>query len=352
MGVSQERITSVDWFRGAVIALMVLVNNPGSWTHIFPPLRHAAWHGYTLADFVFPAFLWTAGLSVFLSEERRMRTGKPGKAILPRFLILFGLGLFFHLIPSFDVLHLRIPGVLQRIAICSAVVTLVSRLRSAVWEAAALVAVLGAYVWIMLAGPHSPGDPWALSSNAAGAMDAFLMPGHLWSYSKTWDPEGVVSTLPAIATTLIGSLMGRWVVLPFRRGAVFLSIAGFLLACAALALAPFIPVNKNLWTPSYVLLSAAFCAALFAVVHAFASGNRLLESLGRNALTLYVLSVAAAKALQLFLIGGVPAKAHIVKALFEWSQPEMGSLAFAVAFTAITAGAGYLLDRAGWRLHV
>jgi predicted acyltransferase len=194
---SGERLLSLDVFRGVTIAGMILVNNPGSWDHVYPPLLHAAWHGWTPTDLVFPFFLFIVGVAMSFSfAARRPRLSK----VLVRSLVLFGLGLFMTAYPRFDLAHVRIPGVLQRIALCylaaSLLVLYVSR-RAIGWTLALL---LGSY-FLLLRGDLS------VEGNLAARIDRLLLGGHLWK--QAWDPEGLLSTLPALATTLLGYFAGE-----------------------------------------------------------------------------------------------------------------------------------------------
>jgi predicted acyltransferase len=214
------RLVSLDAFRGFTIAAMVLVNNPGDWSHLYSQLAHAAWHGWTFTDWIFPFFLFICGVSMTFSLGRRAEAGDDKPALLrqlfKRAAIIFLIGLLLNLIPAFDFSSVRIPGVLQRIALCTMlaapIVVYFSWRQQCVW----IAVLLTVYTLLMLFVPV----PDLQGRVAAGVLepgrdlgafvDRLLLDGHLWANSKTWDPEGLVSTLPALCTQLFGVLLGRW----------------------------------------------------------------------------------------------------------------------------------------------
>ena len=199
---STKRLISLDMLRGLTIALMIVVNDPGSWQHLYWPLAHASWNGVTITDFVFPFFIFIVGVSIVLSSLKQLQGGadkqKMRKKIWIRSLKIFGLGLFLALFPEFNVMELRIPGVLQRIAIVYLVCALIGL--STGWKTQAKIAVsllVGYWLAMVLipvpeigAGVLEPGK------NLAAYIDNLVIPLRL--YQGTWDPEGLLSTLPAI----------------------------------------------------------------------------------------------------------------------------------------------------------
>jgi len=271
--MSKERLTAVDVFRGLTIAAMILVNNPGSWSFVYPPLRHAAWHGWTPTDLVFPFFLFIVGISLALSFSRRREEGSSAGSlygkIFQRSVTIFVLGLFLHLFPRFHFSTMRIPGVLQRIAICflfGALIYLNTRTKSRI----ALSAILLAGSWALMTFVPVPGyGPGVLDEkgNLCGYLDAKLLAGHL--YKPEFDPEGILSTLPAIVTVLIGTLAGDWLrsnrtIFRKMTGIFF---AGILLTVAGLLLHPYYPINKQLWTSTYVVFTAGMALLVFGVCY-------------------------------------------------------------------------------------
>jgi predicted acyltransferase len=271
-----NRLLSLDAFRGFTIASMVLVNNPGDWGHLYPQLEHAKWNGWTFTDLIFPFFLFIGGVSMALSLGRLAEAGasKPQllRKLAKRAALIFLIGFLLNLIPYFNWAHVRIPGVLQRIALCtllSAPLVVYFRWRG---QLAWIAGLLALYSVLMLcvpvpgigAGVLEPGQDF-------GAwIDRLLLEGHLWVQSKTWDPEGIVSTLPAICSQLFGVLAGRWLLaqVPRTEQTVWLLLAGLLFAWLGTVFdAILMPINKALWTPSYCFLSTGFALLFLAAFY-------------------------------------------------------------------------------------
>ena len=220
------RLLSLDVFRGVTIAGMLLVNDPGSWDAIYRPIAHAEWNGWTPADLIFPFFLFIVGITTHLSLTARRGRGTSDSTLLRQILrrgaIIIFLGLAFSAFPYFPITritHMRIPGILQRIGvayICGALLTIRTTVKQ---QAYIIIAILLGY-WFALTLIPVPGHGLgALTLNTPDAtlaawIDRLLLNGHLWSLSRTWDPEGVFSTIPAIATTMLGALAGRWLLSP------------------------------------------------------------------------------------------------------------------------------------------
>jgi predicted acyltransferase len=329
-----ERLLSLDIFRGVTIASMILVNNPGSWNHVYPPLLHAEWHGWTPTDLIFPFFLFIVGVAMSFSFAARGNAPQLRK-VLVRSLILFGLGVFMAAYPRFDLAHLRIPGVLQRIAVCylaASLLVLYASRKALYWMLALL---LGGY-FLLLGSDLTP------EGNFAAQVDRFLLRGHLWK--ATWDPEGLLSTFPAIATTLLGYLAGE----RLRVGedghetAATLFAAGWALILGGLFWSIWFPINKNLWTSSYVLFTAGaalqFLAFLYWVADVKKWRGFTYPALvfGRNAIAVFVLSGLVAKSLILYKVereGGPTVSLYQLlyeNAFASWAGPLRGSLLFAL----------------------
>ena len=330
-----ERLLSLDIFRGVTIASMILVNNPGSWNHVYPPLLHAEWHGWTPTDLIFPFFLFIVGVAMSFSFAARGNAPQLRK-VLVRSLILFGLGVFMAAYPRFDLTHLRIPGVLQRIAVCylaASLLVLYASRKTLYWAVALLL--LGYFLLL--------GSDLTVEGNLAARVDRFLLGGHLWK--ATWDPEGLLSTFPAIATTILGYLAGERL-----RGSndghetvATLFTAGWALILGGLLWSIWFPINKSLWTSSYVLFTAGaalqFLAFLYWVLDVKKSRRFTGPAVvfGRNAIAVFVLSGLVAKSLLLYKVerpdGSV---ASLYQLLYEnvfasWAGPLRGSLLFALA---------------------
>jgi len=344
------RLLSLDIFRGLTMAAMILVNNPGSWKHVYAPLRHARWHGWTPTDLIFPFFLFIVGVSLSFSLTRRGRQGggkqAPWGKIARRTVILFGLGLLLAWIPKFDLSTLRIPGVLQRIALCY-LITSVIFLKSDWKGRAAWAFALAAGYWILLKLVPVPGygpGVLTLEGNLCGHIDVKLLAGHL--YKPGFDPEGLLSTLPAVATTLLGALSGDWLRSVRQKGAGFIGLvlAGSALTAGGLFLHPYFPINKQLWTSTFVLFSGGMAMLCLAACYfpadilGWKKWAYPFRVFGTNAITAYVGSGLMARLL--FGLGvsgtGLTLKEFITsRLLIPWAGPLNGSLLFALILILI-----------------
>ena len=266
-----KRLISLDAFRGATIALMILVNNPGSWSYVLPPLEHAEWHGCTPTDLVFPFFLFIMGVAMAFSFSRRLAAAQSLRPlylkIIKRTLILILLGFILRIYLSWDISTMRYPGVLQRIGICylfASMIVLHTRLRG---QIAWILILLFGYWGLMTLVPF-PGkgaDPWAFGHNFAQYVDNLVLKGHMWK--PDFDPEGIVSTIPAIATVLLGYLTGQWLRSNRDRHekTIGMFVAGDVLIVLALLWTYWMPLNKQLWTSSYVLYTAGIGLNVLAI---------------------------------------------------------------------------------------
>lgn len=374
------RLVSLDAFRGFAIGAMLLVNNPGDWGHVYAPLLHAHWNGWTFTDWVFPFFVFIAGMSMTISLGRRAAAGADRAALLGstarRALTIVGLGLLLNLIPGFDVATLRIPGVLQRLGLCTLlaapIVLWCGRRGVALW-ALGLMAVYSA-VQLGLPVPDASGavhtgllEP---GQDVGAWLDRALLDGHLWKVSRTWDPEGLLSTLPAVSTQLLGVLAGR--VLGSARQPAEKAMTWVVLGLASLWLAQVLdawlmPINKSLWTPSFVFLTAGWALLVFAAFYwlldaspqplARARWARLahpLVVLGMNAIFLFVLSGLVAKALIFIkLADGRSLGAALYQPILDLGlAPQNASLLRAVAFLLAMYAVAWGLWRKQWFLKV
>jgi predicted acyltransferase len=324
---------------------MILVNNPGSWKYVYAPLRHAKWHGWTPTDLVFPFFLFIVGVSLSFSLTRRKSEGAGSSRIyfkiFQRAAILFGLGLCLRLIPQFDFSTLRIPGVLQRIAVCylfASVMFLKTGTRARILISAGC---LTAY-WIILKLVPVPGfgaGVLELQGNLCGYIDTQLLSGHL--YTPNFDPEGILSTLPALVTTLLGTLAGDWL-RPSRSKslkAFGLFSAGIVLTVLGLWLHRFFPINKQLWTSTFVLFTAGLALLVLGLCFVLIDGLGVKKwaypflVYGTNAITVYVGSSFMAKMLMIVKIPSsekaIPLNIYIYETLLQpFAGDYMGSLLF------------------------
>jgi predicted acyltransferase len=347
------RLRSIDVFRGLAMAAMVIVNNPGDWNTVYAPLLHAEWHGWTPTDLVFPFFLFAVGVAITLSSATAGQVG----GIVRRGLIIFGLGLFLSGFPYFPVATWRIPGVLQRIAICYVVAALITRAiasqaapRVAIRQMTGVVAVLLiTYNVLLLAVPVPGGQAGDLTpaGNLGAWLDRTLMRGHLWR--PDWDPEGLLSTLPAIATTLMGVIAGyarnRVSTSTWRRRLIGGGAAG---VAVGLVWSLQFPINKSLWTSSYVMFTGGLAAIVLAACSWWAdeqpAGWRAATSepfvaLGRNAILLFVLSGLVGRLMGVVLVdhaARVSVKAWIYATVFApLASPKNASLLFALTNLAV-----------------
>ncbi|MFY8082370.1 MAG: acyltransferase family protein [Rubrivivax sp.] len=318
---TEERLASLDAFRGFAIAGMVLVNNPGDWSHLYSQLAHASWHGWTFTDWIFPFFLFIVGVSMTLSTGRRLALGDHRSTLLRslarRALVVFLVGFMLNLIPHFNWAAVRIPGVLQRIALCTLLAAPLVLWCSWRGQVTALLALLAGYTLAMLAIPV-PGPDGVVATGLlepgrdTGAwLDRALLSGHLWAQSRTWDPEGLLSTLPAVGTLLFGVLTGR--VLAWQADAAHKTVWMLLTGLALLWLGAILdvvlmPINKALWTPSYAIFMAGWALLVFGAffwlmdaapqARVRAAAARLFQPLviyGMNALFIFALSGFIAK---------------------------------------------------------
>jgi predicted acyltransferase len=341
------RLESLDVFRGLTIAAMILVNNPGDWNAVYEQLTHAEWNGWTIADLVFPFFLFIVGVAIPLSLGTAAATPAARRASLARILrrtsILFALGLMLNAFGGVESLaNFRIPGVLQRIAICyfaAAIVFLYTRPPSRV---ATLVALLVGYWTLLVVVPVHGKQSGILDPdhNLVAAIDRRIIgTGHL--YRETWDPEGMLSTLPAIATALAGVLTGDW--LRARRSPGVTSrelvIVGLVATLISQVMAIWMPINKGLWTSSYVVFTAGLALLLFGAFHWLVDGNGIrrpfvpLVVFGVNPIAVYVFSSAVGALLEQPVIDGENLRDWFCRVTFaRMLSPEATSLAYAATY--------------------
>src|SRR5690349_5400111 len=272
MSGTRDRLVSLDAFRGLAIAAMILVSTPGTWAAVYPALDHAAWNGWTPTDLVFPFLLFALGAAVpFALGNRRDDGRSPWIHVARRTLILAALGLILNAIeapPTMTAATFRIPGVLQRIAIVYAVTAIVAGALSRRAQAALTAALLLGY-WLALTSVPVPGvgaGVLTAAGNLASFVDRAIFGRHM--LYATFDPEGLLSTVPAVATALLGVLAGASI--RGRKGAapsLWLFAAGVASMAAGLLWGRVFPINKNLWTSSFALFSAGLSAQALAVFH-------------------------------------------------------------------------------------
>lgn len=345
-----ERLVALDAFRGIAIAGMILVNNPGRWRPVYAPLQHAEWNGCTAADLIFPFFLFIVGVAITYSVVPRQRRGDSrldlGVKILRRTLIIFGLGIVLNALPFFDWSTLRIPGVLQRIAVCYALAALLVLITGIRGQSVTLAVLLVGYWAVMVLVPvpgHSAGTLQP-GTNLAAYVDSALLSGHL--LHRRWVPEGVLSTLPAIGTTLTGVLAGYWLQAPraaLRRVSGLFAIGDFAILLG-LAMDGIFPINKNLWTSSYVVFTTGVALNLLGLcywlidVNGYKRWAKPFVIYGTNPLSAYILSSVMAKGMMLWRVTQADgSKVMLRKYIFEscflrFASPVAASFLYALAY--------------------
>ena len=376
IGGTRERLVSLDVFRGMTVAGMLLVNNPGAWSEIYPPLEHAPWNGWTPTDLIFPFFLFIAGITTHLSLSARRAEGADESAIRRQIIrrgaiiVLFGLVVAafpFHPVTRFT--HIRIPGVLQRIGVayaCAALLTMRGTLKQ---QVVIVVTLLYGY-WFAMTLLPVPGAMGGIGANLLDApsrtlaawTDRFLLGGHLWVNSKTWDPEGPLSTIPAIGTAMLGVFAGRWIggQRPLAERLNGLFAAGALAMMAGSMWHWSFPINKSLWTSSYVLFTAGMaCVAIGAIMWIIdlkkvTWWTRPFVIYGVNPIIAFVGSGMMARLIYSLWkvdVDGRPTsiEAVVYQNIFaSWLEPRDASLAFALSFVAFW----FVILWALWRKHI
>lgn len=358
------RLLSLDVFRGATVAAMMVVNNPGDWNHVYGPLLHAPWHGWTFTDVIFPFFLWIVGLAMTLSFAKRLERGEDARKltrhIVLRALAIMGIGLFMSGFPRFDLESWRIPGVLQRIGLCYLVagfIVLKWRWRG---QLAWTIGLLGVY-WALVTLVPVPGYGAGVlepTGSFVWYVDSTLLVGHTWSGAPApgFDPEGIVSTIPAIATVLFGALSGRLL----RQGGtdaertVRLFLVGNVLLWLGVTMDRLLPINKNLWTSSYALFMSGLATVVFAACYwlidlrGFRRVTGFFSIYGKNALTVFFLSGIVGK-----LLAMTGAQRPLYRTLFEpLGSPKNTSLLYALGFMLLLYGVAWFMHRRRWIVKV
>ena len=363
---TRERLTSLDAFRGATIAGMILVNNPGSWSHVYPPLLHAPWHGWTPTDLIFPYFLFIMGVAIPFSFRSRLERGADRRAlsrhVLRRSAIIFGLGLLLAAFPTFTGWDtIRIMGVLQRIAVVYVVAAplyLWVGARGRIVTTAALLLVYWALM-TLVAPPGGVAGDLTPDGNLAAWLDRTLLgQEHLWR-DDPWDPEGLLSSLPAVATALLGIFAGEWLQRHRESRARLRELWGASVALIVLGLAwgELFPINKNLWTSSYTVFTAGTAGLVLAAFYwsidlrGWRRWARPFTVYGMNAIAVFVGSGLLVKTLLRIRIPTGPdeatsAYAWLYRTLFvPWAGDLNGSLCFALGNVLLWLMVAWFLDR-------
>ena len=362
------RLLSVDALGGLTVAAMVLVNNPGTWRAVYPPLRHAPWHGWTPTDVIFPFFLFIVGVAIPLALGPRV--GSAGRwavmlRVVRRSLVIFGLGIILNGFPGYAWATLRIPGVLQRIAVCYLVAALIYLSASTRAQAFIASGLLVGY-WLAMTMVPVPGygaGDLSPAGNLAAYIDRAILGPHIWQVAKVYDPEGILSTVPAAATALLGVLTGTWLRSGRNAGVIAarLAVAGIVGVAAGELWSWWFPINKSLWTSSYVVLTAGLAVLALAAcywlveVRGWRHWAIPFAVLGVNALVLFFLSTLVARLLYVLRVG--PEARSLQAVIFDGvfaplASPVNASLGFAVAYVIAWWAILCLLYRWNIRLRV
>jgi predicted acyltransferase len=387
--VSSQRMIALDALRGFTIAGMVIVNNPGSWSNIYEPLEHAKWHGLTFTDLIFPTFLFIVGVSIAFAYSKRLEANLPKKEIYKKILWrsfkIFSIGVLLWALGRFSLANLRWAGVLQRIAVVFPICSLLflnTDWRKQVWTAAIL---LVGY-WILMAFVPVPIDDvirHALDShsvmrsdgeipigeikqisggfisanfepgvNLAAWFDRKFLPGVFWE--KTWDPEGLMSTIPAIATGIIGMLIGRYILSEKdqNKKLVYLYFTGFMMLIAGELWSYCFPLNKNLWTSSFVLYTGGLATMglasciLIIDVWGFKNWTKLGRVYGANAITSYVLAGLLTVLFYDKIWWGISLSSSFLQGMAGIGvAPKLASFMYAIIYMLIVYIPAYILYR-------
>lgn len=360
--IKSKRLLSLDVFRGMTIAGMILVNNPGDWGYIYSPLKHAEWNGITPTDFIFPFFLFIVGVAISLALGGRVEKSDISKdiylKIFRRFALIFLLGLFLAAFPFFEFSTLRIPGVLQRIAVCYLIASLIFLHTN--WKQQAVISVILLFVyWALMTLIPVPECAVTTMNDKACNLSAYIDRvvfgfEHIWKQGKVYDPEGILSTIPSVVTTISGVLTGTW--LKTNRndmekvGGIF--FFGVVLCAIGWYWNLFFPFNKGLWTSSYTVYTSGlalcflgFCYFLIDI-KGYQKWAKPFIIFGVNALALFVGSGIMAKAMYLIKVGDTTLQGWIYDNIFlAIASPINASLLYAVSFILVWLFIMWLLYR-------
>ncbi len=339
------RLLALDAFRGLTIALMVLVNTPGDPKNVYAPLSHAEWNGWTITDAVFPSFVWIVGVAITLALGRKLEQNIPRRTlyndIFRRAVILFTLGLFLYAFPTFPFDTFRILGVLQRIAICYAITSLLFLHTGIRGQIISIIALLSSY-WAIMAFIPAPGfaaGDLSVEGNFAHYIDRIILGRHNYGSTGTWDPEGIVSTLPSVATCLLGVIAGHilrtnWHINERTRRLILIG-AG--LVASGLLMNTWLPINKKLWTSSFTLFMGGIDFMIFGAMLWLIDARKIVAPfrpaivMGMNAIAIYL-----ASEFLIVLLEITHYKSAIYQTLFApLASPVNASLLFAIAYVLL-----------------
>ncbi|MCF0057565.1 acyltransferase family protein [Dyadobacter sp. CY356] len=352
------RLISLDAMRGFTIALMITVNFPGSEAYVYATLRHSKWNGLTFTDLVAPFFLFIVGVSIVFAFSKKLEEKSPKtelyKKIIIRSFKIFAVGMFLNMMPDFDLMHLRWTGTLHRIALVFLVCAILFLNTNWKQQAITGIIILILYCLVMTLIP-TPGYGKIMLErgvNLAAWVDQQYLPGKMWQ--GTWDPEGILSTFPCIVTGITGMLAGKLMLTDYSptEKVSYLMTIGLFTAAAGYFWGLGFPVNENLWTSSFVLVTSGFAALLFGALYfitdisGYQKGTKPGIIFGANAITIYVLADVFALFLYLLPFGDKTLNKHFVDTLIATGvPPELASLIYALIFVSINFIPALLLYR-------
>ncbi len=352
----KTRVYSIDVLRGITIVAMILVNTPGSWSHVYPPLLHANWHGYTPTDLIFPFFLFIVGTSIAFAYKNKTPNSKTYKKIGIRSLKLIGLGLILSLfLPYFpfikDVSTARFPGVLQRIGIVFFFTAILSVNFN--WKVllGIVVIILVAY-WVWLG--FIPLPDGALPTfdrapnNWANYIDVTVLKNHTWK--TDYDPEGLLSTLPSIATALIGVLIGQVILYQNYLKTLILLLLGVVLIGLGYLWNSWFPFNKAIWSSSFVLVTAGWATVFLSALYYINDVKKIITGtifkyVGSNAIVIYFASSFISKTFYLTRVGETTVHGWLYSTFFTnvITSDKLASLCYALAVVSFYLLVGFIL---------
>jgi predicted acyltransferase len=351
-----NRLIFLDAMRGFTIAAMILVNFPGNEDHVFSPLRHTVWNGLTPTDLIAPFFLFIVGISIVLSYGRALKNGESKgelyKKILWRFVKIYALGIFLNLLPDFNFSELRYTGVLPRIALVflpCAFIFLNTTFRQQVWIGASILI----FYWLAMTLIPTPGTGKVMLEpgvNLAAWIDQKFLPGRMWQ--GTWDPEGILGTFPAIVTGITGLLAGHLLAgsrTPTDK-VIYLMVFGLIATTAGYIWGLVFPVNENLWTSSFVLVTSGMASLILGAtyyvvdIRGVTGWTRTGIIFGANAISVYVLADLLALFFYVLPFGSATLNIHVTNAItLIGFSPKVSSCFYALLFVCINFIPAYIL---------
>lgn len=355
--MSKERFLSLDVFRGMTICLMIIVNSPGDWSATFAPFLHANWNGFTPTDLVFPSFLFAVGnaMSFVLPKWEKENNATVVFKILKRTALIFLLGYLMYWFPfTSSIDNTRIFGVLQRIALCYGLGSIIAHFMHQRVIMILSAIILLAY-WYISVKYGTPGDPFSITGNVGLKIDTWLLgQNHMYQGEGfAFEPEGLLSTLPAVVNVLIGFRVGSYIQ---EKGKTYEGLAHIFMWGAGFVFLAFMwnyqfPINKKLWTSSFVLLTVGIDMIIIATIIYRIELQRQLqfsgffEVFGKNPLVIYVFSELLLTTLFIIKVGDKPLFNWIFQHGFSYFAPYWASLAFAISYMLVCWLLGYILNK-------